>query len=1117
MRFPIPEAAASRRPSDAFPPAAFAGHPLSLAARAFFFLIVAAFLAIALLPAFAPAATEPSPAEPPQAAPTRPEKLTVVVDKDYPPYIITTPSGEVRGILVDRWKLWEKRTGVPVTLVPMNWDAAQNAMRHGEADVIDLFFENETRQKDFLFSKPYATIDVPVFVQKDLSGITDMASLRGFPVAVKRGDACAEILQRHGIGPLLYYDTYEDVIQAAKNGNIKVFCMDAPPAMYHLYRQGLDGEFRLAFILYSGKLHTAVRKGNAALLRFVEAGFDGIAAKDLKAIDKKWRGTPLFPSSGLRYALLAVAALAAAALVLLSINALLRRTVRRQTARLEELLEAVGQSERRYRELVENAACLIVRLDLLGRVVFCNAWGQRVFGLPLERMLGRDIDALGGAPGSDASESWGAILAVLAEAPDGARTLDRRHIGENGRAIWITWSVIALRDPKGLPTEFLCVGNEITQRKQAEKALAASEARYALVVRASNDGIWDWDLRTDAVYFSPRYLEILGLAPDALSPTVTEWNQRIHPDDVEAVLRENRRCATGETDSFVVEYRMRHADGSYRWIVGRGANSKDEKGQVVRMAGSHTDITRRKRDETALRESQDQLAKIFRLSPVGLCVSAQRDSRVVDINENGARMFGYEKAAVIGRESLHLGVWPHPEDRRALVDELVAKGSIVGKELELLHQNGSTVVVLYSAVPIQAYGETCLLSVLVDITERKAIERSLRRAKEAAEAANRAKTEFLSTMSHEIRTPMNTILGMAQALSAADLPPKQTQAIRAIEIAGGSLLTLLNDILDLSQIESGGLIIEEKPCDIGKLAGRIVDMMRPDAAAKDIALRLDLAEDLPPSVSLSPDRIRQVLVNLLGNAVKFTHQGSIVLAVGREAGPTGGDWLRLDVRDTGIGIPVDKLPVIFDRFTQADATTSRLYGGVGLGLAISKKLVDLMGGSIRVETAVGQGSTFTVRLPLRPVHTPVPQDALPHAAKPTVISHPGRRATVLLIEDSPGNAEVTRIMLEDSRFDLTWAPSGQAGLEALRETPYDIVLMDMEMPEMDGLETTRALRRMETELGRPRTPVIALTAHAFEEHRQRGLAAGCDDFQAKPVAKTRLLDALETWMAVAGN
>ena len=1065
-------------------------------------LLVAVSLWPALLPTTVRATNEPAP----------PQSITVVLDKDYPPYVISSPSGEIQGILVDYWKLWERQTGVPVKLAPMEWDAALAAMRDGGADVIDMIFENAARRKEYDFSKPYAVIDVPIFVHKDLGGIRDVASLRGFPVAVKRGDASADRLNQLGIGPLLYYDNYEDVIRAARDGKVKVFCVDAPPAVYYLYKYGMDEDFRLGFTLYSGEFHRAVRKDDAALLRFVEDGFARIPAAQFKAIEKKWRGTPLLNSQDMRYALWAITALVAAAAVLLSVKAFLRRRVRRQTARLEELLDKIGQSERRYRELVESAGCLIVRLDLLGRVTFCNAFAERIFGLTQAQMLGREIGSLCDVPTDEvAKESWGEILAALSGIHNGGRSLDRRHIRPDGRIIWIAWSLRALRDPQGLTREYLCVGDEITERKHAEEALAASEARYALSARASNDGIWDWDLRTNTVYYSPRYLEMLGLAPDAVSASANEWTERIHPEDAKAVIWENNRCARGETDSFVVEYRMRHADGSYHWIIGHGANLRDEHGTVVRMAGSHSDITRRKKDEEALRESQDQLAKIFRLSPVGIIVSTRGTGRIVDINENGARMFGHAKAEAIGRISVEIGLWPRQEDRRQIVDELAAKGSILGKELELRHKNASTVVVLYSAVSIQAYGESCILSVLVDITERKAMEQALRRSKEAAEAANRAKSEFISTMSHEIRTPMNTILGMSQVLAATAMPPEQAQAIRAIEIAGSSLLTLLNEILDLSQIEAGGLIIEEKPCDVVDLAGRIVDMLRPDAAQKNIALRLEVFQQIPPRISLSPERVRQVLINLLGNAIKFTPQGEIVLELGQEENPETGPRLRLAVRDTGIGIPKDKLSAIFDRFTQADASTSRIYGGVGLGLAISKKLVDMMGGQIRVETEEGHGSIFTVLLPLRPVAAPDP------AAAPRPSPFAGRRATVLLVEDSTGNAEVTRLMLQGTRFDLTWAPSGKAGLESFHAAPFDLVLMDMEMPEMDGFEATKALRRMEEELGRPRTPVIALTAHAFEEHRQRGLAAGCDDFQTKPIAKARLLDALEAWMAVAGR
>jgi PAS domain S-box-containing protein len=1040
--------------------------------------------------------------------PGAPKSLSVVMDNNYPPYVFRDAQGAAQGILIDSWRLWSTITGVPVTILAMDWDAAQDLMRRGKADVIDTLFETPQRKEIYAFSPPTATIDVPIFVHRDIQGVHDIDALRGFAVGVKRGDASIERLAAQGIGPLVPFDDYEGVIRAAGEGKVKVFCVDKPPALYYLYKHGLEGDFRLAFNLYSGQFHRAVRRGDEALLTFVDNGFARITPAQHEAIERKWRGEALFPSPGLRYALWAVVGLAAAAIILLTLNAFLRRTVRRQTDRLRDLLAAVGKSEERYRELVESAASAIVRLDNIGRVVFCNSYAQRLLGHSQAQMLGCDFGLLTDSPGETA-KPWPEILIDVADSHDGTGSLDRRHRSRDGRTLWIAWAIRRIGADSGEDLAFLCVGGDITERKRATEALAASEARYALVARAANDGLWDWDILQDAVYYSPRYLDILGVAPGELEPRIDAWTSRLHPDDAEAVIREHKRCADGESDIFIAEYRLRHADGDYRHVISRGGSLKDATGRVVRLAGSLTDITRRKKDETALRESQDQLAKIFRNSLVGLTVTSRRDGRVVDINEAGARMFGFDKAEIVGLTTVSLDVWKDPSQRQAFVEELNHAGQIVDRELEMLHRNGSTVVALVSAVPIQAYGESCILTVLVDITERKAMEQALRRSKEAAEAANRAKSEFLSTMSHEIRTPMNTILGMTSVLAEADLPAEQAQALQAIEIAGANLMGLLSDILDLSRIEAGGLIMEEKACDILGLARELVEMMRPDAARKDLAIAVDVQAALPARLFVSPDRLRQVLVNLLGNAVKFTEHGGIVLEVGREEHPETGPLLRLAVRDTGIGIAPEKREAIFERFTQINAASNRQFGGVGLGLAICRKLVDLMGGRLWVDSQPGQGSVFTLTLPLRPAPTipTAPRAASRHVA-------PVARATVLLVEDSPSNAEVTRLMLNGTPFELAWAPSGEAGLALLRERPFDIVLMDMEMPGLDGYQTTEALRRLETELGRARTPVVALTAHAFEDHRQKALAAGCDDFQVKPIAKSRLIEVLETWLAI---
>ncbi len=1044
------------------------------------------------------------------ASQASPSSITVALDKDYPPYIFISPSGEVQGILMDLWNLWQEKTGIAVTLLPMEWQNAQESMLSGKADAIDTLFRDADRDKLYDFSKPYATIEVPVFVSTDIGGIHDTESLRGFTVGVKRGDASIARLTAQGILPLLTFEDYEDVIKAAKDGKIKVFCMDKPPAMYHLYSLGLENEFRLAFVLYTGQFHRAVRKGEEALLQTIEAGFSKITPEEYAAVERKWHGTPLLPVSTIRYTLWGLAILGLAALILLAVNAVLRRTVRHQSSKLHQLETAVGQSEERYRELVESAGSVILRLDLLGRVAFCNTFGLQFFGFSMTEMMGRELGSLIDAADHNAPGSWSDMFANVAVHPDQPLVMDRRHIRRHGQPVWLSWAIRALRDGTEEAREILCIGNDITKRKQAEEALRASEERYTLVARGANDGIWDWNLQTNEVYFSPRYMQILGYAPDEIDSLLEEWTTRIHPDDAEAVIRENKRCADGEVENFAIEYRMRHRDGAYRWILGRGASLRDDNGMVTRMAGTHTDITLRKRDEEALRESQDQLSKIFRFSPVGIAIAERREGRFVDVNETFTRMFGHAKSDMLGRTGLELGLWRHPEDRRDLIEAISRGGSAIGREMELGHKNGSTVVVLISSVPNQSFGEPCILSVLVDITERKAMEQALMRSKEIAEAANRAKSEFLSTMSHEIRTPMNTILGMTDVLAATSLTPAQSQAIKAIELAGGTLLDLLNDILDLSQIEAGGLILEEKACDLLELVTRLVEMMRPDAARKNLSLRLDSADDLPARVLCCPDRIRQVLVNLLGNAVKFTEHGEITLEI-KKAEEQGVPRLCFVVRDTGIGIPIDKQALIFERFTQVNATASRQFGGVGLGLAICKKLTEMMGGRIRVESHEGQGSVFTVTLPLHPVAVPEPVPSANQSAVRRITGPPG---SVLLVEDSPTNAEVMRLMLEGSNFDLSWAPSGQAALTLLRDVPYDIVLMDVEMPGMDGYQTTEALRELEKELGRQRTPVVALTAHAFEEHRQRCLQAGCDDFQVKPVPKARLLEILETWMSL---
>jgi PAS domain S-box-containing protein len=671
---------------------------------------------------------------------------------------------------------------------------------------------------------------------------------------------------------------------------------------------------------------------------------------------------------------------------------------------------------------------------------------------------------------------------------------------------WLDLDIRPTFDAAGRRDGCIAIGVEVTRAQTAHARLKATTAALRSASLLARVGGWDIDVRHNTVHWSPELALLLG-RPDMFEDA--EASLVVYAPEHHDLVRSAVRQATASGERIGFEARAFNADGEAIWLRVFGEAEFDQ-GECIAIRGASQDITRERAAMAELRESERFARGI--IDGVG--------AFLVVIDEEGAIIEANRAFRQLGAELRGEAEYPMGGDLFEILSRLPGvHGRAVTNGLRaVLRGQTETFTRAYQArggewfrmTAARFAGEGPIRCVVItqSIADLKASEERLReanisleKARDAADAANAAKSAFLATMSHEIRTPLNGVLGMAQAMANDPLPQTQRERLGVIRKSGETLLVLLNDLLDLSRIESGRMDLEDGQIDLEALIVDVQSTFQALAEAKGVALAVRIAAAAQGCWRGDPTRVRQILGNLVSNAVKFTESGEVRIAVDHVDGQ-----LTLAVSDTGSGVPADRLPLLFDKFVQADATTTRRHGGSGLGLAICKELAMLMGGDVEARSVVGEGSTFTLRLPLDRTIAP---SVTPDPAEPG----PGRKLPplrVLAADDNAMNQLVLSTLLTQLGMQVTTVGDGREAVAAVSDGGWDLVLMDVQMPELDGLAATRLIRAEEAERGLPRIPIIALTANAMDHHRAEYLACGMDSVVSKPIELARLVEAIET-------
>ncbi|GMW01573.1 MAG: hypothetical protein AMXMBFR84_27100 [Candidatus Hydrogenedentota bacterium] len=1009
---------------------------------------------------------------------------------------------QFQGIVADYLDVLSGRLGVQFERVPgIPWTDALLKIQSGELDMLPCVGITADRTKYLAFTKPYLSFPLVIVTRTENANIHRVEDLDGLTVAVPRGYYTHEILAAdRPLVDLYETNTESEAIQAVSVGRADAFLGNV--AVFSYFAETLN----LANLKVAGptpyeraEMAVAVRKDWPEMVPILQKALNSMTQADHDAIYNKWISVRfeygIAPEQILRYIGIAVAIGLAVVLLVGAWNASLQRQIR-ERRRAEGLM-------RRYEFIVNTVQERMSFINRHGVYDAVNDAWCRDTGFSRQEAIGRHV-----------SDVWG--HATYSEKL--RRPLEEALLG--GRVNYQVWlpagksekrycdcSLIPFTDETGTVSHVVVVTRDITEQHLSREALQDSERRLKMALAGAKAGTFHWDIREQKLEWDARSLEIYGIRPEDFHGTYDDWAARLFEGD-RARAEESYRHAVESDSTWELTYRIVQPNGEIRHALVSGFFIRDESGVASVLTGLHFDITDQVKAQEELEENRQFLRGIIDNS-TAFIYAKEVDGRYLLVNKQW-EVIGIHDAEVTGKTDYDL----FPADVADLYrknDHEVIEGRVPIEAEEIIPVRGENRIYISVKFPIFGpEGEVVATGGMsTDITDLKRIQAELAEAKEAADAANKAKSDFLATMSHEIRTPMNAVIGLTHLALKTDLSPKQRDYLQKIQGASNQLLGIINDILDFSKIEAGKMDMEAIPFNLDTVLDNLANVTTARAQEREnLEVLFRVPREIPRDLVGDPLRLGQVLINLCSNAVKFTQQGQIVVEAEVLERSGNSCRLRFGIKDTGIGMTGDQQARLFQPFQQADSSTTRRYGGTGLGLTISKRLVEMMKGEIGVESRQGEGSTFwfTAEFQLSKEKT-----------QPVMLQAPDlRNLKVLVVDDNEDSLQILDEMLSSFGYEVVVASSAEEGFDRIEDArgsrEFDLILMDWKMPGMNGVDAALRIKQDDTLYHVP--CIILVTAYGREGVIHRVEQSGLDAVLLKPMSQSTLFD---TIMSVFGR